>query len=228
MSQKVVAIVEDEADIRELVETHLHQALFQTVAYENGSSFLTSLARQIPDLVILDLMLPDMDGLDVCRFLKNDPRWATIPVLMLTAKATETDKVVGLEVGADDYVIKPFSPLELVARVKALLRRATLSTKEKIIRLGNLLTLNVDQYQVTVQGKQIHLTASEFRILQLLASSPGRVFTRKQILDFLWGQEKAVIDRTVDVHIMNLREKLGVAGSKIKGVRGIGYKLEAV
>jgi len=172
-------------------------------------------------------MLPDIDGLEICKILKKETKWANIPILMLTARSTETDKVVGLEVGADDYVTKPFSPVEVVARVKALLRRVLPRMSGKVIRIGNIV-IDPSQHQVVVQGKRVNLTRSEFHILHLLASHPGRVFTRQQILDVLWGQEKAVIDRTVDVHMMNLRHKLGPAGKRLSSVHGVGYKMEEV
>jgi two-component system phosphate regulon response regulator PhoB/two-component system alkaline phosphatase synthesis response regulator PhoP len=170
-------------------------------------------------------MLPETDGFEVCRQIRRSERLAGIPVIMLTAKGDESDKVVGLELGADDYVTKPFSVKELVARIHAVLRRPAGGEAVRRIALGPL-AVDLDKFEVTVEGERIELTATEFKILQLLASKPGRVFTRDQILDHLWGDEKAVIDRTVDVHIRNLREKLGPAASLIKNIRGVGYKVE--
>jgi DNA-binding response OmpR family regulator len=170
------------------------------------------------------VMLPDMDGFEVCRDLKSDARTGAIPIIMLTAKGDETDRVVGLELGADDYVTKPFSVRELVARVKAVLRRSL--ERERAGGISTLRNLTVDpaKFEVKVSGKRIDLTSSEFKILALLVSKPGRVFTRDQILDHLWGHEKTVVDRTIDVHIRNLRAKLGKAAGYIKNVRGVGYK----
>jgi two-component system phosphate regulon response regulator PhoB/two-component system alkaline phosphatase synthesis response regulator PhoP len=172
-------------------------------------------------------MLPDMDGLEICKLLRRREEWAAIPVIMVTAKGEESDKILGLELGADDYVTKPFSAKELVARVKSLLRRQKGAAESKKIEIGNVLSIDPEKYRVSVRGREIELTSTEFKILALLASKKGRVFTRDQILDHLWGQEKIVLDRTIDVHIRNLREKLGPdVGGLIKNIRGVGYKLE--
>ncbi len=171
-------------------------------------------------------MLPDADGFEICKYLKKDEELSKIPIIMLTARNEESDKVLGLELGADDYVTKPFSPRELVARVKAVLRRQDLKEETSKIEIGNILVMDLEKYEVIVNGEKIDLTATEFRILQLLASRKSWVFTRNQILNFLWSDEKFVLDRTVDVHIRNLREKLGEASKFIKSVRGIGYKIE--
>jgi two-component system phosphate regulon response regulator PhoB/two-component system alkaline phosphatase synthesis response regulator PhoP len=171
-------------------------------------------------------MLPDADGLEICKYLRKNDDYSTVPIIMLTAKGDETDKVLGLELGADDYVTKPFSPKELVARVKAVLRRKGEKQESRIVEVGNILIIDAEKYEVRIEGKRVELTSTEFRILQLLSSRKGWVHTRDQILDHLWGDEKTVLDRTVDVHIKNLREKLGKAKKFIKNVRGIGYKLE--
>jgi len=171
-------------------------------------------------------MLPDSDGFEVCKELKRQEKFINIPIIMLTAKSDETDKVLGLELGADDYITKPFSPKELVARVKAILRRNIRIEKTKKIIIGKMLELDFDKYEAQLDGKRIDLTSTEMNILKLLASKKGWVFSRQQILNNLWGEEKAVLDRTIDVHIKNLREKIGKAGKYIKNVRGIGYKLE--
>lgn len=223
---KLIAIVDDEPDILELVSLHLKKSGFTVKEFLDAESFTTFLDTKTPDLIILDLMLPDTDGLEICKYLKRKDTFSSIPIIMLTAKGEETDKIIGLELGADDYVTKPFSPKELVARVKAVLRRNIPKEETKKIEIGGILTIDQDKYRVTVKDKQIELTSTEFRILQLLASKKGFVFTRDNILDYLWGEEKAVIDRTVDVHIRHLREKLGKAAHFIKNVRGIGYKLE--
>ena len=170
-------------------------------------------------------MLPDADGIEICKYLKSNQEFSSIPVIMLTARADETDKVLGLELGADDYVTKPFSPRELVARVKAVLRRKTQDSGKKI-KIGDILLIDLNKFQAFVENKKIDLTPTEFRILKILASKKGWVFTRDQILDHLWGHDKVVLDRTIDVHIKNLREKLGEAAKFIKNVRGVGYKIE--
>ncbi|MFQ6108433.1 MAG: response regulator [Candidatus Aminicenantales bacterium] len=224
--KKRIAIVDDEPDIVELIALHLRRAGFEVEGYQEAEPFLKSLSFRSPDLLILDLMLPDADGLDVCRYMKRKEELASIPVIMLTAKGTETDKVLGLELGADDYVTKPFSPQELVARVKAVLRRPIPRKEEEKLEIGDILVIYPSKHEVYVEGKRVNLTLSEFKILHLLSSRKGRVFPRDQILDHLWGQEKAVIDRTVDIHIHHLREKLGKAAAMVKNVRGVGYKLE--
>lgn len=223
---ELITIVDDEPDILELVSLHLKKAGFKVKGFPDAESFTSFLATNTPDLIILDLMLPDTDGLDICKDLKKKDSSASIPIIMLTAKGEETDKILGLELGADDYVTKPFSPKELVARVKVVLRRNTREEETKRIEIADSVLIDLEKYEVSVRGKKIDLTTTEFRILQLLASRKGSVFTRDNILDYLWGEEKAVIDRTVDVHIRHLREKLGNTAHCIKNVRGIGYKLE--
>ena len=223
---ELVAIIEDEPDIIDLISLHLKKTGFRVEGFETGDGFLKFLHTKMPDLVILDLMLPDADGLEICKFLKKKDEFSAIPIIMVTAKGEETDKILGLELGADDYVTKPFSPKELVARVKAVLRRKTKREPTKVIEIGQILSINPDKFEATVEGQKIELTSTEFRILELLASKKGWVFTRDKILDYLWGDEKLVLDRTVDVHVKNLREKLGKAKKLIKNVRGIGYKVE--
>jgi len=223
---RLIAIVDDEPDILELVSLHLKKTGFNAKGFPDADGFLKFLKRKIPDLVILDLMLPDADGLEICKYLKKEENLSSIPIIMLTAKGEETDKVLGLELGADDYVTKPFSPKELVARVKAVLRREKEKEETKKIEIGKVLVLDLQKYEAFVEGKKTELTPTEFRILKCLSSKKGQVFTRDQILDYLWGDERAVLDRTVDVHIKNLRKKLGKAEKFIKNIRGIGYKLE--
>jgi DNA-binding response OmpR family regulator len=222
---QVIAALDDEADILELLKVNLEKAGYRFAGFQEAEDLYRYLAREKPSLILLDLMLPGADGLEICRNIRRSEDLAAIPVIMLTAKGGESDKVAGLELGADDYVTKPFSVKELVARIHAILRRPGVGEPGPRIAVG---TLVIDQakFEVTVAGTKVDLTATEFRILQLLASRKGRVFGRDRILDFLWGSEKAVIDRTVDVHIRNLREKLGEAASLIKNIRGVGYKLE--
>jgi two-component system phosphate regulon response regulator PhoB/two-component system alkaline phosphatase synthesis response regulator PhoP len=170
-------------------------------------------------------MLPDSDGMEICRYMKKKEQFSSIPIIILTAKTHETDKVLGLEMGADDYVTKPFSPRELVARVKAVLRRKERITDE-VIEIGKILEILPKKFEARVEGNRLDLTTTEFRILKTLASRIGWVFSREQLLDELWGHDKVVIDRTIDVHIKHLRAKLGKAAKFIKNVRGLGYKLE--
>lgn len=225
MQKKCIAIVEDEPDIIELMQLHLEKSGFSVRSFQSGSAFIRFIEKTVPDLVVLDLMLPDMDGIDICKNIRQRERFTAVPVIMVTAKSQETDKVLGLELGADDYMTKPFSPKELVARVKAVLRRHTAGDSSALIEIAGL-RLDREKYTASVNGRAIELTSAEFKILALLMTKPGWVFSRGKILDYLWGDEKAVIDRTVDVHIRHLREKLGDAAPLIKNIRGVGYKLE--
>jgi phosphate regulon transcriptional regulator PhoB len=222
---RLIAVVDDEEDIAELVSINLKKEGYKTKEYYDGKSFFKSLSKSKPDLVILDIMMPEMDGIEVCKAMKKDDRYSDIPVIMLTAKTSETDKVLGLEFGADDYVTKPFSPRELMARVKAVLRRPGKKDAEKKVKI-NEIEIDLLKHEVIVKGEPVELTATEFRILQILASKNGWVFSREQLLDSLWGNEKVVVDRTIDVHIKHLREKLGSAGKMIRNIRGVGYKIE--
>ncbi len=225
---ETIAVVDDEPDILELVSLHLRKNHFRVREFADGSSFIKYLDSEIPDLVVLDLMLPDADGFEICKYMKRKKDLSHVPIVMLTAKRKETDTVLGLELGADDYVRKPFSPNELIARIKTVLRRfeshREAATDAKIV-IGNL-TIDPNRYEVAVGGAKVELTSTEFRILQLLASERGRVFSRDLILDYLWGHEKTVVDRTIDVHIRHLRSKLGAESKVIKNVHGVGYKLE--
>jgi len=219
-----VLIVEDEPDIGELVRLNLTQAGFDVATCENGSDALTELRRSPPDLVILDLMLPDRSGTDICREIRSDSQLREIAVIMLTAKAEEVDRVVGFELGADDYVTKPFSPRELVLRAKAVLRRGqSASHEQQPLRQGPL-TLDVERHRCEVNGAEVSLTAKEFSLLQALMTRPGRVLTREQLVDRVWGSDVAVTLRTIDTHLKRLREKLGPAGDLIDTIRGVGYR----
>jgi len=214
---ELIAVIDDEPDILELVSLHLTKSGFKVKEFLNAESFFKFLSSKIPDLIILDLMLPDADGIEICKYLKSNEDFRSIPIIMLTARATEIDKVLGLELGADDYVTKPFSPRELVARVKAVLRRKEDTSKK--VKIGDVLLIDLNKYEVFVENKKIDLTSTEFRILKILACKKGWVFTRDQILNHLWGYDKVVLDRTIDVHIKNLREKLGKAGFTGRGRR---------
>jgi two-component system phosphate regulon response regulator PhoB/two-component system alkaline phosphatase synthesis response regulator PhoP len=227
MPAKLIAILDDEPDIVELVAIHLKKSGFATHGFCEPPSFFRFIKSNVPALIILDLMLPGIDGFEICKQLKRDNRLMSVPVIMLTAKSDETDKILGLELGADDYITKPFSPKELVVRVKVVLRRhAVPAAKETTDQIGGILSINKDKFEVLVRGRKVVVTTTEFKILELIASKPGHVFSRDQILDHLWGEEKVVLDRTIDVHIRNLRAKLGKAGTLIKNIRGVGYKLE--
>jgi DNA-binding response OmpR family regulator len=221
-----IAIVEDEPDIASLVVSYLRKEGFLTETFSTGRAFLLALEKRAPDLLLLDLMLPDMNGVEVCRALKIRPEWRSIPVIMLTAKGEESDKIVGLEMGADDYMTKPFSLRELAARVRTVLRRTLGAAPATTIEVGDKIVLDAERHEIRLDGHPLEVTSTEFKILHLLALKKGRVFSRDQILDQIWGHEKIVLDRTVDVHIKNLREKLGPAGDVIKNVRGVGYKVE--
>lgn len=223
---ELIAVVDDEEDISELIAVNLKKAGYTARTFVDGKSFFRFLKTHTPALVILDLMLPDMDGLDICKHLKRDAAHASMPVIMLSARGEETDKLIGLELGADDYMTKPFSPRELVARVKVVLRRHTMPDGQSGADAGGGIRIDTERFSVTIDGKPVTLTTTEMKILQLLQSKRGYVFSREKILDHVWGDEKIVIDRTVDVHIKNLREKLGATGALIKNIRGIGYKLE--
>jgi DNA-binding response OmpR family regulator len=223
---EIIFILDDEADIVDLVILHLNKNGFKAKGFFRSTDLLKSLEKTIPDLLILDLMLPDMDGIELCKQLKNDGRYRKIPIIMLTAKQEETDKILGLELGADDYVTKPFSPKELVARVKAVLRRGKEVAESEIITVGNLLKIDLQKHEVLdINNKKIDLTPTEFKILHTLAKRRGWVLSREMLLKSIWGQDVFVIDRNIDVHIRHLREKLSKAGELIINVRGMGYKL---
>jgi two-component system phosphate regulon response regulator PhoB len=223
-----VLVIDDEADIIELVRYNLERAGYDVVAAADGREGLGIARRLKPALIVLDLMMPGMDGLEVCRELRRDPDTERTPIIMLTARAAESDRVVGLELGADDYLTKPFSPRELVARVKAVLRRSQPSGDgadgKQAIRHGGLV-VDPARHEVTWEGQPVTLTATEFRIVQFLASRAGRVLSRDEIIDAALGRDAAVFDRTVDVHITSIRKKLGPGGDVIETVRGFGYKL---
>jgi len=221
---KSILIIEDEKDIVDLITYHLQQSGYAVLKALDGISGLEQAKKKMPELIILDLMLPEMDGKDVCRALKSNPTTQSIPVLILTAKAEEMDRVVGFELGADDYVTKPFSPRELVLRVKAILRRKeTAQESEKVLQIGPLL-IDTERHHVSIREKPIRLTATEFRLLFELASKRGRVLTREILLDKVWGYTYEGYARTVDTHIRRLREKLGPVGDYIETLRGVGYR----
>jgi two-component system phosphate regulon response regulator PhoB len=225
MAQEHILVVDDEADILELVRYNLAKAGYKVTCVASGEDAIRTARSKLPDLVLLDLMLPGVDGLEVCSTLKRDHKTTNIPVVMLTARGDEADVVAGLELGADDYITKPFSPRVMLARVKAVLRRrAQQPTEEKaVIKLKDLV-IHPGRHEVMVRNKRADLTSTEFRILHLLARRAGWVFTRQQIIDAARGEEYPVTDRSVDVHIVGLRKKLGPIGKQIETVHGVGYR----
>lgn len=225
--KQCIAVLDDEQDILDLVSLHLSRAGFDVRPFDRAGALLEFLQSHGVDLLVLDLMLPDLSGMEVCRIVRSTPRHAALPVIMLTAMTAEPERIAGLDTGADDYVTKPFSPKELVARVKAVLRRSGQGGTDGERLVVGSLVLHPDSFRVEVDGTPVSLTPTEFRILLMLAGSPGRVFTRTRILELLWEGEKFVFERTVDVHIRRIRESLGPAASMIRSVRGVGYRLEA-
>jgi len=228
--QKIL-VVEDEPDIRKLVQYNLAQERFKVLEAEDGEQALKILQRDKPNLIILDLMLPGLSGLELCKILRDRPETSQLPILMLTAKAGEADKVIGLEMGADDYLAKPFSPREMVARVRAILRRSENASKLEGAPSYQKGPLKIDfsTYEVTVRGKFVKLTLKEFELLRFLVQNPNRVLTRDQLLDRVWGGETFVTPRTVDVHIRRLRKAVERNDRRpqwILTVRGVGYKFD--
>ena len=219
-----ILIVDDEPDVVDLLVFNLQKAGFKTSTARDGNTALQKSRNELPALIVLDLMLPGLDGTDVCRQLKADSKTASIPVIMLTAKAEEVDRIVGLELGADDYITKPFSPRELTLRVKTILRRGTgKATPNEILKHGDLV-VDLAKHGATFKGKPIELTATEFKLLAMLLERRGRVQTRDALLTDVWGYEGDVDTRTVDTHVRRLREKLGKAADWIETVRGVGYR----
>ncbi len=223
---KKIIIIEDEPDIAGLLVHYLTQEGYKVSPCTDGIEGLRRVKADQPELLILDLMLPGLDGLEICRRVRADAKTAALPIIMLTAKGEETDRVVGLEMGADDYLTKPFSPKELVARVKALLRRTTPPESPTAYYSYGDLSLDTERHEVTLKGKEVPLTAKEFGLLQQLLQNRGRVMTRDVLLDKVWGYDADVISRTVDVHIRRLREKIPVLQDRIQTVKPFGYKLK--
>lgn len=232
MSSEHIMIVEDEADIGELIKFHLENEGHTATVIESGRDALDRIGQERPTLIILDIMLPDLDGLEVCRRLKYDDTTRNIPLLIVSAKGEEADIVAGLELGADDYVTKPFSPKVLIARMRNILRRSsvpeiTTSDNRNYQELaGGQLVIDLDRHSITVSGMPIELTRTEFGILQYLASRPGFVRTRDQITSAVHGENAVLTSRTVDVHVTAIRRKLGEFGSMLRTVRGVGYRLD--
>jgi two-component system alkaline phosphatase synthesis response regulator PhoP len=221
-----VLIVEDSPDIAELIKHYLERAGYDTTVHASGRDALIAARQSPPDLAVLDIMLPGMDGLQVCQALRSEPATAAVPILMLTAKGEEADRVKGLELGADDYVTKPFSPRELVARVQALLRRADRSQKPAAEITYGPIAINADRHEVHVAGEAVKLTAKEFLLLQYLLEHRGRVLSRDRLLTDVWGYQYTGGTRTVDVHVRRLREKIPVLATALGTVKQFGYKLD--
>jgi len=219
-----ILVVDDEPDVIEILRFNLNGAGFEVTASENGKDALQKARRLKPDLIVLDLMLPEMDGLEVCKYLRRDPATENIPVLMLTARAGEIDRVLGLEIGADDYVVKPFSPRELVLRIKKLLQRSPAAEESPSSYRYQALLVDLSRHRVTVDGVAVELTATEFKLLSMLIRNRGRVQTRDRLLQEVWGYLSDVDTRTVDTHMRRLREKLGKAASYLETVRHVGYR----
>lgn len=224
-ADKTILIIEDERDVVDLLVLHLRRSgKFSVSTASDGASGLDKARNERPAFIILDLMLPKMPGLEVCKVLKTDPGTRHIPIMMLTAKAEEIDRIVGLEFGADDYVTKPFSPREVILRIKAILRRGETGRDDERLMAGAI-TIDPARHQVLVEGKRVDLTSIEFKLLRTLMQRRGRVQARDRLLNDVWGYESVIDTRTVDTHVRRLREKLGKAGSEVETVRGFGYRL---
>jgi two-component system phosphate regulon response regulator PhoB len=225
MAQDKILLIEDEPDIAEVLQYNLEKEGFDVETARRGDTGLESVRRDSPDLILLDLMLPGIDGLELTRLLKRDPSTSKLPIVMLTARSEEVDRIVGLELGADDYISKPFSPREVVLRVKAVLRRFQHEeTTVELLEIGGI-QLDVSGHQLKARGKEVPLTATEFRLLRLLMERAGRVQTRGQLLSDVWGYAEDIDSRTVDTHIRRLRRKLGGEAERIETVIGVGYRL---
>ena len=225
MKKTKIVVVEDEADILEVIDYNLSKEGFDVSSSSDGLDGLAFVQKEIPDLVLLDLMLPGMDGIEICRTLKTDPATRSISIIMVTAKGEESDIVLGLGIGADDYVLKPFRPRELIARVKSVLRRGGLKEEanQEIITIDGLV-IDCHRHEVRLEGKKINLTAMEFKLLYFLASHPGRVFTREQILNNVSSEDAYIIDRNIDVHIRSIRKKLDKQRDLIETIHRVGYR----
>jgi len=223
---KTILVVDDEEDILNLLDYNLKKAGFSPILAKDGPEAIEMAASKAPELIVLDIMLPNMEGTEVLRRLKSRPATASIPVIMLTAKGEEVDKIVGFELGAEDYITKPFSPRELILRVRAVLKRAAASgdqSEDKVVTIKEL-TIDYSRHRVTVGGSEVELSSTEFKLLAGLIDAKGRVLSRDVILDRAWGRDCFVMPRTVDTHVRRLRAKLGPAGDYIETVRGVGYR----
>ncbi len=224
MAERIL-VVDDEPDLQDLVELALGDAGYEVETAANGRDALSKVQQSPPDLLVLDLMLPDMPGTEVCRHLRGRPATEDLPILMLTAKSEEVDRIVGFELGADDYVTKPFSPRELALRVRALLRRRGGAPNEENLLEHRGISLDLERHRCSASGRDVRLTAKEFRLLATLMRRPGHVLSREQLLENAWGSDITVTLRTIDTHLKRLREKLGPVGEAIETVRGVGYRI---
>ncbi len=231
MDKKSVVVVEDDQSINELIRYNLERDGFSAEGIANGLDAVSFIEQRLPSLVLLDIMLPGLDGFEVCRRLKSGVKTRNIPVIMITARGSEVDVVRGLQLGAEDYVVKPFSPKVLLARVKAVFRRSSAGSLEihtGTRRVIGELILDTDKHKLTFRGRLVDLTALEFSIVEFLSRSPGRVYTREQMLENVWKEGRFIVDRAVDVHVRNLRKKLGAAQDYIETVRGVGYRFKEI
>jgi two-component system phosphate regulon response regulator PhoB len=226
MPKDTVLVVEDDEDILQLLAYNLQASGFDVDAARDGFEALNLARRKVPDLIVLDLMLPGMDGLEICKELKRSPQTSAVPIIMLTARGEEIDRVVGLELGADDYVVKPFSPRELMLRIRAVLRRSGPEEQARTAWRRDGLAVDMDAHKAEVDGADLALTATEFKLLSELIRSQGRVRTRDQLLNTVWGYEFEGYGRTVDTHVRRLRQKLGEHARMIETVRGVGYRFK--
>lgn len=230
MNKPLVVVVEDDLSINELIRYNLEREGFSAEGVYNGLDAVRIIEQKQPQLVLLDIMLPGMDGFEVCRRLKNGAKTRMIPVVMITARGSEADVIQGLQIGADDYVVKPFSPKVLVARVRAVLRRDNAAAKiwTGDVRTVGSFTLDKVKHKASFEGAPVDVTALEFSILEFLSRSPGRVYTREQLLENVWQEGRFIVDRAVDVHVRNLRKKLGEGADYIETVRGVGYRFKEI
>jgi DNA-binding response OmpR family regulator len=222
-----ILIVDDEPDALEVLSFKLKESGYSVLAAKNGAEALAIARHQRPALIVLDLMLPEVDGFEVCKILRRDSATSAIPILMLTARAAEMDRVLGLELGADDYVTKPFSPRELVLRIKKLLTRAKSAEEPMAAGKFGVLEIDVPQHEIRVEGRVVGLTATEFNLLEILARRRGTVQTRERLLQDVWGYDNPIDSRTVDTHMRRLREKIGTAAEYLETIRGVGYRFKA-
>jgi len=230
MSKKKIVVIEDEPDILEVLGYNLKREGYEVFSATNGNLGMSLVNKETPDLVLLDLMLPGMDGIEICSSIKKNPATQNTLIIMVTAKGEESDIVLGLGVGADDYITKPFSPKELVARVKAVLRRGNVVDSQPLtdqVKVGNLL-IDASKYEVVIDGREVRLTATEFRLLHYLASNPGRVFSREQLLSRAMGDDVVVVDRNIDVNIRGISKKMDIDPPLIETIRGVGYRLRDI
>ncbi len=225
MAGEKILVIEDDQDIADLLQYNLERERYRVILAATGEKGLEAARQKSPDLILLDLMLPGINGLDVCRTLKDDPSTRLVPILMISARTEEADIVSGLELGADDYITKPFSPREVLARLRAVLRRHQPEETPSGVSIHGI-AIDTAKYEVTVGGKKTNLTPTEFKLLFTLASRPGWVFTRYQLVNAIRGEDVMVTDRTVDVHVASVRKKLGASGKHLITIRGVGYRFE--